>query len=195
MQVENRSKWIGSRCDQKVEPTRPPATSMQSDLIADVAAAIAAVAAAVAVWYARDAARAGRATVVAARRTLQLAEASRRSTERAQLRRRVERVGELVEEIASSPMIDSELEELSPRSRGQCQELSQAVIGLKELLPRSAQVCGATSSEELQSRAGKARVEIDAVLMRMARRRVPDRHRATRPRIVRPRSNWSTTRR
>jgi hypothetical protein len=168
---------------------------MQSDVIADVAAAVAAVAAALAVWYARDSARAGRAAVAAARRTVQLAEASRRSTESAQLRRRVERLGALVEEIATSSVVDPGLGELSPRGRGYCHQLSQAVIGLKELLPRTAQVCAATSSEELQNRAGKARLEIDAVLQRMGRRRASDRYRALRPRVARPRGGWSATRR
>jgi hypothetical protein len=144
---------------------------MRSDLLAEAAASIAAVAAAIALFYAREAAHAGRDAVAAARRTMELADLSRRAAERARLRQRVERVGELVQEILMSSLFDPGIDGLSPRTRGQCNVLNQAVIGLKELLPKSAAVSSATSPVELQRRAGLARVEVDAVLARLARRR------------------------
>jgi hypothetical protein len=150
---------------------------MGSDSFAVGAAVVAAVAAAVGLWYARAAAQAGRDAVAAAKRTVELTEMARRSSERAHLRHRVERVGQLVQEIYVSSLVDPGFDGLSPTTRGQCNVLDEAVIGLKELLPKAAEVHLATSPEELQERARRARVEIDNVLARLARRRPGDRRR------------------
>jgi hypothetical protein len=141
------------------------------------AAAAAAIAAAIGLWYARAAAQAARDAAATARRTVELTELARRSAERAHLRHRVERVGQLVQEIYASSLVDPGFEGLSPTTRGQCSVLDEAVIGLKGLLPKSAEVHLATSPKELQGRARKAGVEIDTVLARMARRRPGERRR------------------
>ena len=143
---------------------------MSSDVFADVASAVAAAAAATALWYARGSARAGRSTVEAARRTIQIAEASRRSAERAAIRARVERVGTLVQQIVDVSIVESGRDELSPAARGRCQVLGQSIVGLKKLLPRSAALVHTATTGDLQSRAADAQVEIDGVLERLARR-------------------------
>jgi len=150
---------------------------MQSDVFGDVAVAVAAVAAAVAVGYARASSHAAQDAVQAARRTVEVVEISRQAAERARVRHRVERVGELIQEIFISSTLESEVDVLSLRTQGQCHALSQAVIGLKELLPKSTEVCLAASPAEVQRRASKARLEIDRVLVRMARSRADTRYR------------------
>jgi hypothetical protein len=150
---------------------------MDSDALVVAVAAAAVVAALIGLWYARAAAQAGRDAVAAARRTVELTEMARRSAERAHLRHRVERVGQLVQEIYVSSLVDPGFDGLSPTTRGQCNVLDEAIIGLKELLPKAAEVHLATSPEELVGRARKARIEIDNVLARMARRRTGDRRR------------------
>jgi hypothetical protein len=150
---------------------------MQSDVFGDVAVAVAAAAAAVAVGYARASSHAARDAVQAARRTVEVAEISRQAAERARIRHRIERVGELIQEIFISSAFDSEVDGLSLRTQGQCHALSQAVIGLKELLPKSTEVCLASSPAEVQRRATKARLEVDRVLVRMARSRADARYR------------------
>jgi hypothetical protein len=152
---------------------------MESDSVAIAAAAVAAVAAATGLWYARAAAQAAREAATTARRTVELTEMARRAAERAHLRHRVERVGQLVQEIYVSSLVDPGFDGLSPTTRGQCNVLDEAVIGLKELLPKAAEVHLATSPQELQGRARKAQVEIDNVLARMARRRAGERRRRT----------------
>ena len=144
---------------------------MPSEMFADVSAGVAAVAAAVALWYARGAAHASRDAVTAARRTVQMTELARRDAERAHLRHRVERVGQIVQEIFASSLVRPGLHGLSPAIRGQCRVLDEAVIGLKELLPETAAVSSATSPDEVQKLARNAGVEIDNVLARLARRR------------------------
>jgi len=145
---------------------------VQLDVYDGAVAVAVTVVAAVGLGFARASARAGRDAVAAARRTLELAEVSRQAAERARLRQRVERVGQLVQEISFSSQGDSSVNGRSPVTRGQCNLLGQAMVGLKELLPRSAEVCSATSADDLRNRAEKARVEIDRVLIRIAGRRV-----------------------
>jgi len=164
---------------------------MQSDLFGDVAAAVAAVAAAIALGYARASTHAARDAAVAARRTVELAEMSRQAAERARVRHRVERVGELIEEIFVSSAFDAEVEVegVSMRTQGQCHALSEAIIGLKELLPKTTEVFLAGSPTEIQRRAGNARAEIDRVLVRLARGRTdPRARRGSRGRSNRHRS-------
>jgi len=145
--------------------------NMRSDLLAEVVAAVAAVAAAIGLGYARSSAHAARDALAAARRTMEVVEMSRQGAERARVRHRVERVGELVQEILISLSFDSRVDGLSPGTQGRCNALSQAVVGLKDLLPRSADVCLASSPIEMQERAVKARAEVDRVLVRLARSR------------------------
>lgn len=114
--------------------------------------------------YARASARAAHDATAAAERAAQLAFVSRQSAERARLRHRVERVGELVQEVSFSSQMDSEFDGLAPRTRAQCDVLNQAVIGLEDILPKSADLCRAGSSAELQARADQARAEIARVL-------------------------------
>ena len=145
---------------------------MQLDVYDEVVAVAVTVVAAVGLGYARASARAGRDAAAAARRTLELAEVSRQAAERARLRQRVERVGQLVQEISVSSQGQSSFNGRSPATRARCNLLGQAMVGLKELLPRSAEVCSAKSPDELRNRAEKACVEIDRVLTRIAARRV-----------------------
>jgi len=137
---------------------------VRTDVVLDVAASVAAIAAVSGLLYARASVRAARDATAAAQRAAQLAFVSRQSAERARLRHRVERVGELVQEVAFSSHVDTEGDGLSPRTRAQCDVLNQAVIGLENILPTSVQLCRARSSAELQERADKARAEIARVL-------------------------------
>jgi len=140
---------------------------VRSDVVVDVAALVAAVAAASGLLYARASAHAARDATVAAERAADLALVSRQSAERARLRHRVERVGELIQEVCFSSQTETGIDGLSPRTRAQCDVLNQAVIGLEDLLPKSAELCLARSPAELQERADKARAEVAAVLMQL----------------------------
>ena len=62
------------------------------DVVSGVAAAVTVVVAVIGLWFAKEAAE-------AARDTISLAEASRRADERDRLRRRIDRVGDLAEEV------------------------------------------------------------------------------------------------
>lgn len=151
---------------------------MPSDMFADVAVSVAAVAAAVGLFYARASAQAARDAMAAAQRAADVAVLSRRSAERARLRYRVERVGELVQELYFSSQVDPSVDALSERTRAQCKVLNQAVIGLKNTLPKSFEVCLARSPDELRERASNARVEIDRVLVGLAGKRPMGRRRS-----------------
>jgi hypothetical protein len=140
---------------------------MQSDAFADVAASVAAVTAAAALLYARSSARAAHLAVDATRRTVELAERSRQAADRARLRVRVERIGELVQALAASSQTDSGRDELSERTRGQCSVLTRALIGLNDVLPRSVELGQARTPSEITERAPRATVEIDGLLKKL----------------------------
>jgi hypothetical protein len=152
---------------------------VQSNTVVDVAASVAAVTATAGFFYARTSARAARHAEEAARRAVELAQRSRQAADRARLRQRVERVGELVQAIATSSQADPNTEQVSPRTRSQCTILNRAVIGLRDILPLSAELCRAGSPGELMARAGNAGEEIDGVLTKLTRHRP---HSAYRPR-------------
>ena len=153
---------------------------MRADVVVEVAASVAALAAASGLWYARASARAARDARAAARRAADLALMSRRSAERARLHHRVERVGELVQEVSFSSQIDADVEGMSPRTRAQCDVLSQAVIGLEDILPKTVGLCESRSPAELLEQADSARAEISRVLAGLAAGRSDRRARAYR---------------
>ena len=136
---------------------------MQSETFLDTAASVAAVAAVVGLLYARASAHAAREAADTARRSMELAERSRQAAARARLRLRVERVGEIVQDIATSSPADPGTEELSPATKAQCRVLHRAVIGLKDILPRSADLCRARSATDLDDRVTGASAEIDGL--------------------------------
>jgi glutamate-1-semialdehyde aminotransferase len=140
---------------------------MQSDTFVDVAASVAVVTAAAGLLYARSSARAAHLAVDATRRTVELAERSRQAADRARLRVRVERIGELVQTLAASSQVDSGTDELSERTRGQCSVLTRALIGLKDVLPRSVELGQARTSSEITERSARATVEIDGLLKKL----------------------------
>ena len=148
-------------------------------MFADVAASVAAVGAAGGFLYARASTKAARDATASAERAIDLAVSSRQSSERSRLRHRVERVGELVHEISFSSQVAPVGDGLSQKTQGQCDVLNQAVIGLKNTLPKSTEVSLARSPSELRERAGVASVEIDRVLRRLATRRLPNQARGT----------------
>jgi len=156
---------------------------MQSDSFVEGAASVAAVAAAAAVLYSRASARAARDAVAAAERTVRLAEVSRQAAHRAQLRRRLERVGELVQQIVAASSSEVSTDGLSERAKMQCHALSRALVGLVDFLPRSAELSRATTAGELSERADRAGLEIDAALRKLARYRQQSTYR---PRHVAP---------
>ena len=144
---------------------------MQSETFLDSAASVAAVAAVVGLLYARASAHAAREAADTARRSLELTERSRQAAARARLRMRVERVGELVQEMAVSTVADPAAEELSPTARAQCRVLHRAVIGLNDMLPKSVDLSRARSATELSDRLAGASAEIDGLLKKLTRHR------------------------
>jgi hypothetical protein len=152
---------------------------VRSEAFLDSAASVAAVAAVVGLLYARASASAAREAAETARRSLELTERSRQAAARARLRLRVERVGELVHEIATSSLADPGTEELSPATKAQCRVLYRAVIGLKDILPRSVELSEARSAIDFNDQVGKASAEIDVVVKKLTRHRP---HSAYRPR-------------
>lgn len=144
---------------------------MQSNTFVDVAASVAAVAAGAALLYARASAHAARDAVAAAERTVKLAEMSRQAAERARLRRRVERVGELVQEVVTAAAAEAGTDELSQKTRERCSVLSRAVIGLTDFLPKAAELGKATSPVDLDERARHASREVDGALKKLNRYR------------------------
>lgn len=161
----------------------------------DVATSVAAVAAVGGLLYsrqsalhARESARLGRGAIASAQRAVHVVSSSTRSAERARFRHRVERVGELVHEVYFSSQVDPGVDGLSQRTRGQCDVLNQAVIGLKNTLPKTADVYRARSPGELRERAGIACVEIDGVLAGLSATRSGNRGR--RPSSHASRTPW-----
>jgi hypothetical protein len=144
---------------------------MPSQTYLDTAASVAAVAAAVGLLYARASARAARDAAETARRALELTERSRQAAARARLRLRVERVGEIVQEIATSSLTAPDTEELSPSTRSQCRVLHRAVIGLKDILPRSLELSRTRSATDLSDRVANASAEIDGVVKKLTSHR------------------------
>jgi hypothetical protein len=144
-----------------------------------VGVVVVAGAAVTAAYYARASARASTDAAAAAQRSARISEVSRRASERARLRFRVERVGELVQDIFMAALNDPGVDHLSPLTQGQCQVLDRAVIGLKDVLPKSVEVSLATSPGELTERADSARLEIDRVLGGLTRKRPGYRRRGT----------------
>jgi hypothetical protein len=152
---------------------------MQSDSFVESAASVAAVAAVVGLLYARASARSAREAADTARRSMEVAERSRQAAARARLRGRVERVGELVQTVATSSKADGDCAELSSRTTAQCRVLHRAVNGLTDILPRTAEVSRASSPAEVSLRATAASREIDALLKKLSIHR---QHSAYRPR-------------
>ena len=140
---------------------------MQSDTFVDVAASVAAVTAVAALVYARSSARAAHLAVDATRRTVELAERSRQASDRARLRLRVERIGELVQALATSSQAESDTGELSERTSSRCGALRRSLIGLNDVLPRAVELSQALTSDEVSERAARAAVEIDGLLKKL----------------------------
>jgi hypothetical protein len=144
---------------------------MQSNTFVDVAASVAAVAAAAGLLYARASARAAHVAEDASRRTVEVAERSRQAADRARLRLRVERVGELVQALAASPQVEPSTGELSERTMGQCRVLTRSLIGLNDVLPRCVELSRARTPSEISDGAALAAVEIDGLLKKLASHR------------------------
>ncbi len=144
---------------------------MQSETFVDSAVSVAAVAAVVGMLYARASAHAAREAAEAARRSSELAERSRQAAARARLRMRVERVGELVQEMTASAPADPGAEDLSPAARAQLRVLHRAVIGLSDMLPKSAALSRARSATDLSDGLADASAEIDGLVKKLTRHR------------------------
>ncbi|MGD0380911.1 MAG: hypothetical protein ABSC30_13085 [Acidimicrobiales bacterium] len=164
---------------------------MQTVTFTETAASVAAVAAVGGLLYARSSAHAARDAAATARTSVELAERSRRAAERARLRARLERIGELVQEVATLSRASSGTGELSETTRSQCAALHRAVIGIKDLVPRSAALCLVSSPDELSDRAADARAEVDAMIKKLSRHRPNS---VYRPRRSAPWSRPSRTR-
>ena len=169
---------------------------METVTFTETAASLAAVAAVGGLFYARASAQAARDAASTARTSVELAERSRRAAERARLRARLERIGELVQEIATSSLANSGTDALSETTRSQCSALHRAVIGIKDLVPRSAALCLVSSPAELNARAADARAEIDTMIKKLSRHRPNSVYRPRRSapwyRPSRPRSTMAT---
>ncbi|HEY5024843.1 MAG TPA: hypothetical protein VII76_07690 [Acidimicrobiales bacterium] len=152
---------------------------MQSETFFDVAASAAAVAAGVGLLYARESARSARDAAESTRRSVEVAERTRQAAARGRLRIRVERVGELVRDLAASSPAEAGTDDLSARTKAQCRVLNRAVLGLNDILPKAARVGVARSATELGDRVGRANGEIDGVLEKLTKHRA---HSTYRPR-------------
>jgi len=135
---------------------------------------IAAGATVAAAWYARDAARFGKSAVEAANRTVELSEQAlataretaelteraRRQDEHDRRRRRLERIGELVEKIfwESGQSASGPDRWQAPRN-----ELRHALVGLRERLPACVEVVNASPAQAF-SAASRARDEVETAL-------------------------------
>lgn len=135
-----------------------------------VIGAVAALATLWAVWYAREAARSGKDAVDAARRTVEAAERSVQAAERSRLaderdrrRRRLERIGELVEVIFWEANTDTQSGPAAWRPARN--DLRHALVGLHDALPRCVDVInsGPLDSQAFGA-AARARDEIEAAL-------------------------------
>lgn len=140
-------------------------------------ALVAVVLAVVGVGYARAASMAARDAVVEARRTVEVAEGARQAAERARVRQRIERVGELVEALYVGAQANLDAPTLSPWTTAQVNVLNQALVGLRRLLPKTADLRGATTPRQLAERTAGAMLEVDAVLASFGRGRLVYRHR------------------
>jgi hypothetical protein len=122
---------------------------------------IAALATLWAVWYAREAARSGKDAVNAARQTVEAAERSRLLDERDRRRRRLERIGGLVEVV----FLESNDETATGPRRwiGPRNQLRHALVGLHDGLPQRVDVIN-SSPAQLFGAASKARGEVEAAL-------------------------------
>jgi hypothetical protein len=117
-----------------------------------------------AVWYAREAARSGKDAVDAARRTVDAAERSRQADERDRWRRRLERIGGLVEDV----FLESGHETATGPMRwvGPRNQLRHALVGLRNDLPLCVDVIN-SSPAQLFSAASRARGEVEAALLEL----------------------------
>jgi hypothetical protein len=136
---------------------------------------IAAGATVVAAWYAREAAKVGGAAVVAAQTTIDLtkqavgaardtiaiAERSHREDERDRRRRRLERIGELVEEVFLEAHPETATHPqgwVAPRNR-----LRQALVGFQGPMPLCVDVVN-SSPAQMFGAASRARGEVEVAL-------------------------------
>jgi len=124
-------------------------------------AAVAAGASVVAVKQSKSAGKAARDTVQLAADTLRETELARRDAERDHLRRRLERAGELLEAILHSSADEGHSNAWTrPRN-----ELSAAIVGLRDILPICTRICDeAVTRSTAQPLVGDARNEIEARL-------------------------------
>jgi hypothetical protein len=144
--------------------------------------AIGDVAAMVAVWFAYHALGQAKETVREARAAREDAEMAakdaaaerqsaaddRREAERDRLRRRVERVGEIVEDL----FWQADLERRGAPSGGSWMAhrnlLRHAMVGLAHQLPRTAEVLNSATADQAFGQASQARTEIELELGRLA---------------------------
>ena len=115
----------------------------------------------------RASARAAREAADTARRSLELAERSRQAAARARLRLRVERVGELVQDIATSSLSRASHRRAFASTRSQCHVLNRAVIGLRDSSRSPPTVPGTHRPADVGDRARAANTEIDGVCKKL----------------------------
>lgn len=127
--------------------------------ISDVGAAVAAVAAVAGLAYARQ--------------TVREARAERIAGEQARLTRRVEWVGEIVEQIDRLAEEDLHMRPMGETWRRGCRLLAQGFIGLDARLPQTARLVQCTDPYGARSIVAVAREEVAAELGRLAREQVP----------------------
>jgi hypothetical protein len=127
------------------------------DVVSGVAAAVTVVVAVIGLWFAKEAAE-------AARDTVSLAEASRRADERDRLRRRIDRVGDLAEEVFFQAIHGSPDNWMIPRNR-----LRGALIGMRERLPVTTRLVDtAMTADQAAANAKDARQEVEGELTKLA---------------------------
>jgi hypothetical protein len=129
-----------------------------------VIGALAALATLWAVWYAREAARSGKDAVEAARQTVEAAERSRVADEHDRRRRRLERVGELIERMAGNVgrvLVGggSRVDWWPNRD-----ELRYALVGLHDDLPQCTSLLDVKDESAAVDALGRAREEVEAAL-------------------------------
>jgi len=137
-----------------------------TDLIGAFAAATAAVAALVGLRYARQSARAakqatalGHESAEAAQATVRLAEEARKEAERDYERHRLERIGELVEQLFWVSSLEPS-HNVDDQFRAKMNLLTQALVGREDSLPDCALVLQAANARYVKDPASKARFEI-----------------------------------
>jgi hypothetical protein len=133
-----------------------------------ILAAIGDVAAMVTVWFAYHALGQAKETVREARAAREDAADDRREAERDRLRRRVERVGEIVEDL----FWQANLERRGAPSGGSWMAhrnlLRHAMVGLAHQLPLTAEVLSSATADQAFGQASQARTEIELELKRLA---------------------------